>query len=786
MTLRYTLAAAIVLAATPADAQEATPLDSSATDTIAFARWRGMTDSVKTVITAHRDTISARLDSATVLLRRKSRPTRTKRSEAHWAKPTGSIEAGGSYGAVPFALDNGNPWNAYAKGRLGLDVLGAPLSVSFDLGTDLPIRGQRNKISIGFDPSRAAINSRWADAQQLHAAQAKLDSLETQQAQAQRSVDGAKARLTAELARYATEKAKQALLLAKDSARTLAPEDGNGPAQIPAAVQAGEQARSAALDNLHSAEQVRKHASPDSSARKAGAYKDRFDSATASATEQQRRIDSLTQTVNVQEAKLREVQERVTDARRITDRSKALTRKGMERAPLAQRIAQGLRRFEIGSCTPEGSEFLINGTTLQGVSFTYARNDLFVAFDHGRTMDDAALDAVAHAGRLRQLHQSLFLNDASELNPRKLSDLRVGYGTPEGTHAHVGLLRGTRLDHPAGSVEQADASFVLRNLVAEIDAGVEVAKGHATRVIYARSSTGPLHATAADGAHQTGTGLFEGDARAEAIKARWSSEFRRLGTRITAEGRRITPAFQSYGVGFLRAGSRAGELRIDQRIGERWRIRANGLLEERTALTTETPRVMLLRRGQVGVQAKLLRTITGHASYAPVLATWANGNGPDMLSRNYIVGATLRERWRGTVLTINSTSSYYQWASAGAHGSAWNQNATANLSLGPKWSLGGQWMMLQPAQNDTLASVTNIGAQASYRSTKGFTADAMMQWPDTGAPAYLIEVRQPLRKGMAIGARTQRFANYPQVQGGDALAPVASDQAHTLFITLQW
>lgn len=783
MNLRYSLAAAIALAATPADAQEGSPLDSSVTDTVAFARWRDMTDSLKTVITAQRDSISGRLDSARASLRRAAKKAGTERS-GRWAKPTGSIEAGGTYGAVPFALQNGNPWNAYAKGRLGLDVLGAPLSVSFDLGTDLPIRGQRNKISIGFDPARAALNSRWSDAHRLHESQAKLDSLEAGQAQAQRALEGAKARLQAELVRRVETEAKRLRRTVADSSAAKIQAGRNRAEESGADVRTrSNRAQRAAQDSMSAIEPP---TATDNAARNIDQQQSRLDSAAAGIERQEQRIDSLTKAVDAQERKLLEAQERVAEARKVTDRSKALTRSGMEKAPLAQRIAQGLKRFQLGTCTPEGSEFLINGTTLQGLSFSYAHKDLFIAVDHGRTLDDAARDAAPIAGRLRQLHQSLFLADAADLNPRKLTDLRVGYGTVEGTHAHLGFLRGTRHDHPAGSQAPPDEAYAMRNLVAELDAGVEVKGGHLARIVYARSATERLKTAGNDGGSEEGGALFSGQPRAEAVKLSWASEFRRIGTRIAIEGRSISPAFQSYGVGFLRSGSRAGELRLDQQFGERWRLKAKGSLEERQVPSTGPLRAMLLQRAQLGVQARVLRTLSCQATYAPVVAAWRNGEGPRTVNRNCTVGATLRERWRATVISLNATTGLYQWTSGSDHGAAWNHTASITASLGERWSFGGQWMQLRPAANDTLAAASNLGAQAAYRSAKGFTIDATVQQPDDGAPAWLIEVRQPVRKGMAIGARTQRFAAYPQVQGGDALTPVVSDQAHSLFFTLQW
>lgn len=765
MTLRYTLAAAIALAATPADAQEATARDSSATDTDSHARQGDMTDSLKAVITVHRDSMSGRLDSAKATMLRVAAKGEKGRSGGRWAKPSGSLEIGGIHGTVPFSYAQGNLWNAYAKGAIGLDLLGAPLQVIFDLGTDLPISGQRNKIRFAFDPGRAALNERWNDARQLHDAKAKLDSLQGQQALLQRGIEGTKARLRAE--REARSRA-----LADSIAQQVPSLDSL--TTVPAFAQP------TATDSLFNPSdgQTITASTPNSVA---GFGKVPQSSAS------QTRIDSLEQQLRAQETRMRSMQEKVAQAKQAAGLKGAITRAGIEKAPLAQRIAQGIRRFEIGSCTPEGSDFLINGITLQGISFTYAHKDLFLAFDHGRTLDDAARDAAPISNRLRQLHQSLFMADTRDLNPRRITDLRIGFGDAEGTHAHIGLLRGTRFDHPAGSNASPDSRFAMRNHVAEVDAGVEVKKGHSARFIYARSATGPL-ANAENDAQQDdqSSSLFSNDPRAEAMKLSWTSDFRRIGTRVALEGRRITPWFQSYGLGFLRPGSRAGELRLDQSLGARARLRAKGSAEERTSTVEDGERSMIIQRAQLALQLRPIRTLSVTASYAPVRTHWTDGENPALRSENYTLGANLRERWRKTVVTANATLSLYQWTTSEVQGGAWNGTAGASIAMGKRCTLGGQWTMLRGTTTDTIPTATNIGVNIGYRSDKGLSIDASVQFPDAGAVAWHAEARQVLRKGFSIGFRSQRYPDHPELQGGDALVPPTTDQAFTLFLNYQW
>lgn len=675
------------------------------------------------------------------------------------AKPTGMVELGGLHGAVPFAWQGQSPWNAYAKGALGLDLLGAPLQVTFDLGTDLPIRGQRNRIRIAFDPGRAALMQRWSDAYDTRASSAKLDSLEQQKASAQRRVDGTAARLAALIAARARQIVADSV--AKAQGNVLPPADSLPDASLPAVGQP------AFNDSLRP--ELGKAPMPEVLA--------------------QQRIDSLSGLLDRQKRALAQTETALEKGKHAHEQKLAHSRFGADKKPLARRVAQGLRRFELGSCAPEGTGYLINGVNLQGASFTYAQKELYFSFDHGRILDDAALDANPSAGQLRMLHQSLFMADARDLNPRRITALRVGYGLPEGTHAHLGFLRGSRFDHPPGAGAPADERHKLLNHVVEVNLGLEVLKGHQLRLVYARSVVGPRNASGeGDEQGAAPSDLFSREQRpAEAIKLTWESDFRKSGTRVGLEGRSVSPWFQSYGVGFLRSGAKAGELRVDQSLGQRVRLRARGVLEERVVIGESSDRQLLIQRGQIAIQLKPARTMSLQISYTPVHAGWRDAHGPSTFNQAITGSLHIRERVRASVLSGQAAVSWLQWNSSdGGHGGALTPTAGAQLALGEQWSLSATWTALLPIGADTLTALNNIGVQAGWRSTKGWAVEAGVQFAQDDGPAWLAELRKGILKGMDIGARSQRFANYPQFQGGDAIEPATTDHTFTLFLRYQW
>jgi hypothetical protein len=642
---------------------------------------------------------------------------------------------------------------------MGVDVFGIPLGIDVDLGTDQPVRGQRNRIRIAFDPGRAALQQRWNNAQDLHEATDQLDSLQRVRAVSQRLVDGTAIRLAALI------RAQQQQLQLDSSSRAL-----ESPAGSP--------------DTTLLVE--RPLVDP-------GTFGDTLSQGARGIqvppTPLDERISALSALLEQQQRALHKADEALLAAQQAHQLQHALTRHVTAKAPLTHRITQGLRRFEVGSCIPEGNDFLINGVNLQGASITYAQKELYLALDHGRIMDDALLETQPTTDRLRQLQQSLFLVDARDLNPRRISALRFGYGLPEGTHVHVGFLRGSRTDLPPGSPSSTNAQGALINHAAELNVGLEIAKGHLLRFVYARSVVGQRNASA-DG-NSSGTtisDLFGQDKdQADAVKLAWDADLQKTGTRFGVEARHVAPWYQSYGVGFMRTGSKAIEARMDQRISARARLRMRGTVEERTVVGESADRQLLIKRGQLALQFRPVRTITLSASYAPVITEWYHNTGPASFNQAITGSLHIRERWRSTVVSSQASVSHLSWNNGnGAMGGAITPSLSAQCMLGERWNLSATWTALLPWHTDTLASVSNVGVQAGWRKGKDWAVDAGAQFSEGDGPAWLAELRKNLFENTEIGARSQRFASYPMVQGGDAIGPVSTDHAFTLFIRCQW
>lgn len=656
-------------------------------------------------------------------------------------RTSGTIEVGGMYGAVPFMQAGGTLVNGYTRGQLSTWVLGLPVGLQFDLGTDAPTRGQRQHLRFQFDPLRAAAQDGWNNAYQLRAQEQLVDSLVQEQAHWQRVLIGQQARIAA-LRNTSANKGP--------SVSAPAPPVRPGPPQpeLP-------------LDTAV------------------------FDTVGVASLAADQRADSLERGMQVVRHQLEQLDAALGEARSAYERQRAISQADAEKVSWPMRFVRGIQNFELGTCTPQGSEFLINGTTLQGVSFSYLRKDLFVALDRGRSFDDTwrSLDGVGNS--LRRIQQSLFITDAQDLDPRQLTAVRVGVGAPDGTHVHVGYLHGRR---NAVGEDGSDTPFepaFRTNHVVEVDAGVAIKKHHLLRLVHARSVV--LTSPAGEGEQTERTSMTDlfTDGAAEAWKASWTTQVQRTGTRLVAEGRYLAPWFQSFGVGFLRSGSRAVETRLDQTVGERIRLRVKGTLEERTIPSADSERTMELMRAQLGLHWKPVRSLDLNATYLPVVSRWEGGQE----SRTDLIqlAAVLRKRWERTVLHLSATSGVYRWSALAATEQVlWNQGASLTLQQGERWNVGLSYNALWTMNSDTLPTNANISVQGGYRIPKKLMVDACVQMPVAQAAAWSVGVQRPFGEHFMLGLRSERFARFTTLfNTEDPMADAPGDR-WTMSLTYHW
>lgn len=700
------------------------------------------------------------------------------------SRTNGSVEVGGTYGALPFTLPSSSAYNAFLRGRVSLSGSKLPIGLVFDLGTDQPVRGQRNSIRFQFEAPKLLEGDRWQQAHALHEAQLRLDSLQGLQQVHRRRLAGAEARAQAlsEKAGALPVRAFPPMGIPTDTIPLSFPGQEPGPhstswdSEPPLSIDSlrsrilglrGEQAQVDGLSGKAGApaapafpfmDSLTGTMTPPYHASLALQANARYGGLSHS-------IDSLRSRIQELRARQAQLDSMVARQSQLVQREKALTAELGEKRGSLRQLAQGIRRLEFGSCSPNSSEFLLNGVNFQGISFEYAHKDLFLAFDHGRSFDDTWQNNDPVAQGLRRLHQSLFLRDAQDLDPRRFTTIRTGVGTPEGTHVHIGYLNGRRNDIPLGMSHASVSPLELTNHVIELDAGHVIRERHAIRIIYARSLTigGVGMEDSGLGTRQTiGDLLSSSSAQNEAIKLKWTSELERTGTRIEAEARNIDRFFQSFGLGFIRNGSRAAELRGEQRIGKKIRLRSKAVLEERQLASVDDPGMALIQRGTFSATWSPTRALRLRAGADRSLIQMLTSTGRNTSTINHIWtgGASWRKRWRRTTCTFDADASHYDWWITGGRQGAMNLTAGFGIEQGDRWTIRCTHSSMARTDTDTLSSMNNSSILAGYRTRKGFGMEGSLQVAGDRQSGWRLAAHQRISGRSMIGVEGMRWARF--------------------------
>lgn len=635
----------------------------------------------------------------------------------------GQIEIGAVHGFIPFAQPGRSKFNGYARGSTSFQVLGLPLGLTFDLGTDLPIRGQRNSVRFNFDTPKALDSERVDHSHKLQRATEKMDSLLAKRSALQRDLLGHQALLDTDsrshLARFPT------IATPNPSIAPVLPDAEFDPPSRPLLPEAD------APQNLQVPELV---------------------------------DDSITFLLNGLRSREALLDSLIQQQREIVQRCSAIVNAAGVKEGTTTHFTRGIKRLEFGSCAPNASEFLINGTNFQGLSFEYEHKDLFLSIDHGRSFDDAWQNTDPVTSDLRRLRQSLFFSDVQDLNPRKLTALRFGTGGAEGSHVHIGYLHGKRNDLPLGMANTGIAGLELKNHVIELDAGHVFWKHHQLRIVYARSLVigGVSNFAEDNGDNPSLVDLISGKAKQnEAVKLRWTSDIHKTGTTVELEARQIDPHFQSFGMGFVRNGTNTVELRCDQRIGDRLRLRIRGVMEDRDLPTSDQKVLMHIRRGIVAANWNITRSLNLRCTASPVLVrTNMEGSAPaQTLNQAWTGGAGWRTRWHRATVLLDADVTMFMWGpSSGPEEHSLSQVVGLSISHGDRWSIRCTNSSVRLMDTDSLATITNRSLQLGYRSMKGFRIDGSMQLPNDHGIGWTLLAKQQINKKFAIQIEGRQIA----------------------------
>lgn len=623
----------------------------------------------------------------------------------------GALHVGLIYGRPPFSAEATDAWNITGKGDLQLTLFGIPIISSYEFGSFASTRGAQNRLRVSVDTEKLKEMIQLRDARRLEQARWRHDSLQIALAAGERSVVVDSAAFPARLPQQEVQApSSEAIGLDTDSLRSTTDRSTGElprPRQDPLAVDTG-----LALPTVPDANGV-----------------------LLSAAESAR------------------------------DRAEAMVTMDMERS-IGGRFLMGLRRMELGSLTPNGSEFLLNGLSLQGVGMEWGSERFFFAFDHGSCLDDVWRSATITAERLRRLQESLFLLDAPALDPRKLTVLRTGVGLPEASHIHIGLLRGRRSGLFYGSEgPSSDERNEMTNHVIEVDAAMAIKADHMVRLVVARSVTnlevgepGLEGEDALDGgaATQYSAGMLH-----------WRTELPKARTTFHLTGRAVGSAFHSMGLAFLRSGTRSLDGALSKDLG-RLRLRLGYKRELRQGASDKDQ--LRLDRIRLQTTYRLSKAVSLRASMLPLFVA---GREPSITDQRVVVTqAGINVRWRNgkTQYTIlGECTHFHQHMLLGSvlSNTTWFGNVGAEVQGGRGRGAITYAGFLE--HGATRPAAGSLSVEVSYKLRNGIElGTATVIDPSAlGNMGGSFRYRQPLYKGLYLTLSAERWQERQIYQSQD-------------------
>lgn len=289
-------------------------------------------------------------------------------------------------------------------------------------------------------------------------------------------------------------------------------------------------------------------------------------------------------------------------------------------SPFSKRSFLNVKKLELGDCTPNPSAFLVNGLSFNGLSTVVGGATWSVGVDHGRSFDDEWRRDRVEQDRNRALQRIFFFEQRPEEAPRRLTSVTTRAELAPGLWVGLGTLFGSKADVPPGTPPLNDDQPQLHNHVLEVSVNGTIAADHQLSLSIGRSAD--LRPDASAQAGDDGwSQLTNGRSDNWATRFDWSSAIPSRKARVTGTASIIGDGFNSLGMAFFRAGSRAGGLGVEKGFGKTIRVQLNGVHEERSTSSSGSMNISRLRSMVTYRVSRSLRLKASHVPQRTVLRT---------------------------------------------------------------------------------------------------------------------------------------------------------------------
>lgn len=323
-------------------------------------------------------------------------------------------------------------------------------------------------------------------------------------------------------------------------------------------------------------------------------------------------------------------------------------------------ILQAVKRLDIGSFEPSRSALHTQGVPMRGFQLELDNEKFYALVAHGKTVK-----RFRNTWSPNTQDQSNVLNDIDLFHtdgnnaPGKVTIYRVGTGSTNSTHLHVGLLHGNEELLPT---ENARSTYDEKNIAAHADIKYEIDRHRSISGSYARSYTW-VDERAQEGSNDS-LGILDHlfkDEGNDAFALKFDGRFPKTKTKVAMEMLRVGPLYNSMAVAFLRKDQQRYKGVLAQGIGRkfnsRWIYRRTDYKPQGSGTNVNVQTIILRLRYKLNKKTKVM--LLGSFGTQDVTSSENIGDGHSNTSS---LGADVVRRWRkrnDQFILIAGYSSYW-------------------------------------------------------------------------------------------------------------------------------
>lgn len=656
-------------------------------------------------------------------------------------KPHGTISAGYEYGVLPFVADRKFPAGGYkTEGQVAFIALNIPLELSFYYTNIKNVIGLNNYFRISYDADR--YKDQLSD--KLNAkskiSQDKISKLQLQQQQAMQKVEYLKF-----LEKYPDYKAPQ-----KNNPLTnVSPVDSSA---IP-----GFQAPSAPTSHPDSSAYMNTVPSgygSNDSAYKNNEYMRKKDSVAAEIHKYQALHDSIGREINT-------LQQQIDQINNLQNSKSSYTNPYFSKA---QNFISSIKKFEIGLCHPSYSTFLVNNIPLQGINLELARNNNFLAFTYGTTINNLLYNTNTVQGAIQGGRNLYNYFDFGNIEAgRKIISIKGGAGEKDDSHIYAGfLIAKGRTDylHLSTIDHTAISSSKESNMVFELDAKYKFNPQLSFDLILGKSSVKDEDLSM-EQVKSCVNEIFS-NYRSYAVLSRLNTGLKKTKTKFTFQVRWVDPYFKSFGLGFLRSDNLRYEVKAEQPITSKIKYTIAYRREEDNLLKLYDYKNVLQSINNT-LNIKFNRHLNLRLIYAPLFRELRSGSYT-VKDQNNISTAIISFIPRAKKLNAQFNLLYSKYLISGDSAKVNFENLTYThqfvMKSGFKTDLNVSWFrnnLKDTTGNDTYLSVLDVGYSAKNNSS--IVAGVKMAYKKGITPQYGFVVKATIKlyKGLFWDAEMEKI-----------------------------